>query len=72
MSFSDLPDGRYLLRVRTAHPELQWSGVVGANGYLFWVRTVAEKHGGTVAVESEPRVLTRFTLRLPLGPAALQ
>lgn len=33
---------------------------------LYFVRTVAEKHGGTVAVESEPKIMTRFTLRLPL------
>lgn len=39
---------------------------------LYFVRTVAEKHGGTVAVESEPKVLPRFTLRLPLDPTALQ
>lgn len=39
---------------------------------LYFVRTVAEKHGGTVAVESEPKVLTRFTLRLPLDPTASQ
>ena len=39
---------------------------------LYFVRTVAEKHGGTAAVKSEPWVLTRFTLRLPLGPAAAQ
>ncbi len=33
---------------------------------LYFVRTVAEKHGGSVAVESDPGVRTRFTLRLPL------
>jgi len=37
---------------------------------LYFVRTVAEKHGGTVAVESEPMVMTRFTLRLPLESVA--
>ena len=37
---------------------------------LYFVRTVAEKHGGTVAVESEPKLYTCFTLRLPLGPSA--
>jgi len=31
------------------------------------VRTVAEKHGGTVAVASEPGVFSCFTLRLPLS-----
>jgi CHASE2 domain-containing sensor protein/anti-sigma regulatory factor (Ser/Thr protein kinase) len=36
---------------------------------LYFVRTVAEKHGGTVAVESEPGVSTCFTLRLPLEQA---
>lgn len=34
---------------------------------LYFVRTVAEKHGGTVAVESVPNTLTCFTLHLPLG-----
>ena len=39
---------------------------------LYFVRTVAEKHGGTVSVESEPGILTRLTLRLPLGQATTQ
>lgn len=33
---------------------------------LYFVRTVAEKHGGSVTVESEPNVFTRFTLRVPV------
>jgi CHASE2 domain-containing sensor protein len=37
---------------------------------LYFVRTVAEKHGGSVAVDSEPGAYTRFSLRLPLGQAA--
>ncbi len=37
---------------------------------LYFVRTVAEKHGGSVAVESTPGVFTRFTLRLPLVQAS--
>lgn len=37
---------------------------------LYFVRTVAEKHGGTATVESQPGVFTRFTLRLPLGQAS--
>jgi len=37
---------------------------------LYFVRTVAEKHGGTVAVKSEPKVMTRFTLRLPMASVA--
>ncbi|MBT9567104.1 MAG: CHASE2 domain-containing protein [Thiobacillus sp.] len=37
---------------------------------LYFVRTVAEKHGGSVTVESEPGICTRFTLRLPQVPAA--
>lgn len=37
---------------------------------LYFVRTVAEKHGGTVAVESAPKVMTCFTLRLPLAAVA--
>lgn len=34
---------------------------------LYFVRTVIERHGGTVAVDSTPGVQTCFTLRLPLG-----
>jgi len=34
---------------------------------LYFVRTVAEKHGGTVAVASEPGIFSCFTLRLPLS-----
>ncbi|MFO7543134.1 MAG: CHASE2 domain-containing protein [Thiobacillus sp.] len=33
---------------------------------LYFVRTVAEKHGGSVSVESEPGIATRFSLRIPL------
>lgn len=32
---------------------------------LYFVRTVAEKHGGSVAVQSVPGAYTRFTLRVP-------
>ena len=35
---------------------------------LYFVRTVAEKHGGSVAVTSEPGHATCFTLSLPLSP----
>lgn len=43
------------------------SGQSGGTGLgLYFVRTVAEKHGGSVAVESTPGGITRFTLRLPL------
>lgn len=37
---------------------------------LYFVRTVAEKHGGSVSVESVPNTLTCFTLRLPVGQSA--
>lgn len=37
---------------------------------LYFVRTVAEKHGGSVAVASEPGTYTRFTLRVPQVPVA--
>lgn len=37
---------------------------------LYFVRTVAEKHGGSVAVESERACFTRFTLRIPRVPIA--
>ncbi|HEY9098535.1 MAG TPA: CHASE2 domain-containing protein [Thiobacillus sp.] len=42
------------------------AGHVSGTGLgLYFVRTVAEKHGGTVTVESEPGVYTRFTLSVP-------
>lgn len=34
---------------------------------LYFVRTVAEKHGGSIAVDSQPGTYTRFALRLPLS-----
>ncbi len=39
---------------------------------LYFVRTVAEKHGGSIAVESELERFTCFRLRLPLAQTALQ
>lgn len=39
---------------------------------LYFVRTVAEKHGGSVAVESELERFTCFRLRLPLAQAVQQ
>ncbi len=42
------------------------AGQVSGTGLgLYFVRTVAEKHGGSVTVESEPGVYTRFTLSVP-------
>ncbi|MEW6119613.1 MAG: CHASE2 domain-containing protein [Pseudomonadota bacterium] len=42
-------------------------GPTGGTGLgLYFVRTVAEKHGGTVAVESVPGERTCFSLKLPL------
>lgn len=44
------------------------AGQTGGTGLgLYFVRTVAEKHGGTVEVESVPGAWTRFTLALPLA-----
>ncbi len=34
---------------------------------LYFVRTVAEKHGGSIAVDSQPGTFTRFAMRLPLS-----
>ncbi len=43
------------------------SGAAGGSGLgLYFVRTVAEKHGGSTGVMSEPGAPTRFILRLPL------
>ena len=39
---------------------------------LYFVRTVAEKHGGSIAVESELERFTCFRLRLPLAQTAPQ
>ncbi len=39
---------------------------------LYFVRTVAEKHGGSIAVESELERFTCFRLRLPLAQAVQQ
>lgn len=39
---------------------------------LYFVRTVVERHGGTVAVDSTPGVETCFTLRLPLAPGCAE
>lgn len=41
------------------------SGSEGAGLGLYFVRTVAEKHGGTVAVDSAPGRTTCFSIRLP-------
>ena len=41
--------------------------VAGTGLGLYFVRTVAEKHGGSVAVASAPGEPTCFTLRLPLA-----
>ncbi len=37
---------------------------------LYFVRTVAEKHGGGVSVDSTPGVYTRFVMQLPLVQSA--
>ena len=37
---------------------------------LYFVRTVAEKHGGSIAVESELERFTCFRLRVPLAQTA--
>ena len=36
---------------------------------LAMVKAIVEAHGGSVAVESAPGLGSRFTLRLPNGPA---
>jgi CHASE2 domain-containing sensor protein len=48
------------------------SGAAGGTGLgLYFVRTVAEKHGGSTSVSSEPGAPTCFSLRLPLRSPAL-
>lgn len=47
------------------------SGQAGGTGLgLYFVRTVAEKHGGSASVSSAPGAPTRFSLRLPLSSSA--
>ncbi len=44
------------------------SETLGGTGLgLYFVRTVAEKHGGSASASSEPGAPTRFKLRLPLS-----
>jgi CHASE2 domain-containing sensor protein/anti-sigma regulatory factor (Ser/Thr protein kinase) len=44
------------------------TGASGGTGLgLYFVRTVAEKHGGMASVASEPGVATHFSVRLPLS-----
>ncbi|MCY1314116.1 Sensor protein SrrB [compost metagenome] len=46
-------------------------GDVGGAGLgLAFVRTVAERHGGSVEVSSELGAGSTFTLRLPMAPEA--
>ncbi len=46
-------------------------GAGGGTGLgLYFVRTVAEKHGGSTSVSSEPGAPTCFSLRLPLLSSA--
>jgi len=42
-------------------------GVLGGSGLGLWVmRDFVERHGGTIAVDSEDKKWTRFTIKLPL------
>ncbi|MFP5381556.1 MAG: CHASE2 domain-containing protein [Gammaproteobacteria bacterium] len=47
------------------------AGESGGTGLgLYFVRTVAEKHGGMASISSEPGVATSFRVRLPLSSPA--
>jgi two-component system OmpR family sensor kinase len=46
------------------------SGIVGTGVGLYLVKMVIDMHGGAVAVESKEGEGARFTIRLPLKPAA--
>jgi signal transduction histidine kinase len=45
------------------------NGLGGSGLGLPIARWIAEKHGGTISVTSEPHQRTEFRIRLPLGPA---
>lgn len=71
-SFADLPDhGPGIAAADQARLFRRFSRAAerttGTGLGLYFVRTVAEKHGGTVAVASEAGTFSRFTLRLPLS-----
>jgi signal transduction histidine kinase len=46
------------------------SGIVGTGVGLYLVKMVVDMHGGAVTVESKEGDGARFTIRLPLKPAA--
>jgi two-component system OmpR family sensor kinase len=46
------------------------SGIVGTGVGLYLVKMVVDMHGGTVMVDSKEGDGARFTIRLPLKPAA--
>jgi signal transduction histidine kinase len=48
--------------------ETRRSGALGSGLGLYFVRLVAERHGGRVAVENRPEGGAQFTLELPLEP----
>ena len=53
---------------RLFHRFVSGAGADSGTGLgLYFVQTVAEKHGGGVTVESVPNEATRFTLDLPLA-----
>ena len=46
-------------------PTADWGSEAGTGFGLWWVRTFIERHGGTIACESQPGAGATFTVRLP-------
>ena len=47
-------------------PTAGWGSETGTGFGLWWVRTFIERHGGTIACESQPGAGATFAVRLPV------
>lgn len=55
---------------RFSRPNTASENSAGTGLGLYFVRTVAEKHGGNISVTSEPDIYTCFTMHLPRSDAS--